>query len=87
MASGINQRHSTTYYPQTQGQVESKWLETYLWTFCNHWQSDWADLLHMEFAHNNHFHPSIGMSPVMANYEYDMSLTGTPHPWWVNTPL
>jgi transposase InsO family protein len=89
-ALGINQRFSMAYHPQTQGQVESnnKWLETYLRTFCNHRQNDWADLLHTaEFAYNNHFHPSIGMSPFTANYGYDMSLTGAPQPQGSDTPL
>jgi hypothetical protein len=89
-ALGINQRFSTAYHPQTQGQVESnnRWLETYLRTFCNHQQNDWADLLHLvEFAYNNHFHLSIGMSPFMANYGYDMSLMGAPQPQGSDTPL
>jgi transposase InsO family protein len=89
-ALGIDQRHSTAYHPQTQGQVESnnKWLETYLHTFCNHCQNDWADLLHTaEFVYNNHFHPSIGVSPFAANYGYDMSLTGAPQPQGADTPL
>jgi transposase InsO family protein len=76
---GIDQRFSTPYHPQTQGQVENnnKWIGTYLRIFCNHQQNDWADLLHMaEFAYNNHHHPSIGMSPFRANYGYDMTLTG-----------
>jgi transposase InsO family protein len=76
---GINQRFSTPYHPQTQGQVENnnKWIGTYLRIFCNHQQNDWADLLHTaEFAYNNHHHPSIGMSPFKANYGYDMTLTG-----------
>ena len=89
-ALGIDQRFSTVYHPQTQGQVESnnKWLETYLRTFCNHRQNDWADLLHTaEFAYNNHLHPSTGMSPFVANYGYDMSLTGAPQPQGADTPL
>ena len=78
-ALGIDQRFSTAYHPQTQGQVENnnKWLETYIRMFCNHQQNDWADLLHLaEFAYKNHNHPSIGMSPFRANLGYDMSLTG-----------
>jgi hypothetical protein len=76
---GIDQRFSTPYHPQTQGQVENnnKWIRTYLRIFCNHQQNDWADLLHtVEFAYNNHHHPSIGMSPFRANYGYNMTLTG-----------
>jgi transposase InsO family protein len=35
---GIKPQFSTTYHPQTQGQVENnnKWMETYLWMFCSH---------------------------------------------------
>jgi len=75
----IDQRFSTAYHPQTQGQVENnnKWLETYIHMFCNHQQNNWANLLHTtEFTYNNHSHPSIGMSPFKANNGYDMTLTG-----------
>src|SRR5260221_4313311 len=70
---GIDQRLSTAYHPQTQGQVEgnNKWLETYLRMFCDYRQDDWKDFLHTaEFAYNNHFHPSLGTSPFYANYGY-----------------
>ena len=70
---GIDQRLSTAYHPETQGQVESnnKWLETYLRMFSAYRQDDWADFLHTaEFAYNNHFHPSINATPFYANYGY-----------------
>jgi hypothetical protein len=70
---GIDQRFSTAYHLETQGQVESnnKWLETYLWIFSAYQQDDWANFLHtVEFAYNNHHHPSIGMTPFYANYGY-----------------
>jgi transposase InsO family protein len=70
---GIDQRLSTAYHPESQGQVESnnKWLETYLRMFSAYRQDDWADFLHTaEFAYNNHHHPSIGMTPFYANYGY-----------------
>jgi hypothetical protein len=79
---GINQRFSTAYHPESQGQVESnnKWLETYLQMFSAYCQDDWADFLHMaEFAYNNHHHPSIGMTPFYANYGY--------HPVYTNHAL
>src|SRR6266404_585363 len=74
----IDQHFSTPYHPQSQGQVENnnKWIEMYLRMFCNHQQNNWSELLHLaEFAYNNHHHPSIGMSPFMANYGYNMTLT------------
>jgi len=63
---GIDQRLSMAYHPQTQGQVESPngWLETYLRMFIGHQQDDWMDHLHKaQFAWNNHYHLSIGMTP------------------------
>ena len=74
-ALNIDQRFSTAYHPQTQGQVENnnKWVEMYIRMFCNHEQNNWASLLHTaEFAYNNHHHPSTGMSPFKANTGYDM---------------
>jgi hypothetical protein len=72
-ALGIDQRLSTAYHPESQGQVESnnKWLEMYLRIFSTYRQDDWADYLHTtEFAYNNHFHPSIQTTPFYANYGY-----------------
>ena len=69
----INQRLSTAYHPESQGQVKSnnKWLETYLHMFSAYQQDDWADYLHTaEFAYNNHFHPLIDATPFYANYGY-----------------
>ena len=70
---GIDQRFSTAYHPETQGQVESnnKWLETYLRMYSAYQQDDWASFLHTaEFAYNNHHHPSINTTPFYANYRY-----------------
>ena len=89
-ALGIDQRFSTPYHPQTQGQVENnnKWIETYIRMFCNHQQNNWSELLHTaEFAYNNHHHPSISMSPFRANVGYDMTLTGEGPTQGHNTPL
>ena len=89
-ALNIDQRFSTPYHPQTQGQVENnnKWIETYIRMFCNHQQNNWAELLHTaEFAYNNHHHPSIGMSPFKANVGYDMTLTGEGNTRGQDTPL
>ena len=70
---GIDQRFSTAYHPETQGQVESnnKWLETYLHMYSAYQQDNWASFLHTaEFAYNNHHHPSINTTPFYANYRY-----------------
>ena len=82
-ALGIDQRFSTAYHPQSQGQVESnnKWLETYLRMFSVYCQDDWVDFLHTaEFAYNNHHHPSIGMTPFYANYGYHPVYTNRSSP-------
>jgi hypothetical protein len=80
---GVDQRFSTAYHPESQGQVESnnKWLETYLRIFSAYRQDDWADFLHTaEFAYNNHHHPSIEMTPFYANYGYHPVYTNRASP-------
>ena len=80
-ALGIEQRFSTAYHPQTQGQVENLngWLETFLQMHCNSQKDNWADLLHMaEFTWNNHYHSSLGMSPFYANYGMHPTMTDAP---------
>jgi hypothetical protein len=82
-ALGIDQRLSTAYHPESQGQVESnnKWLETYLQIFSTYRQDDWADYLHTtEFVYNNHFHPSIQTTPFYANYGYHLVYTDRASP-------
>jgi transposase InsO family protein len=64
---------STAFHPQSDGQTErvNQVLEQYLRTFCNYRQDDWHDLLPVaEFAYNNSFHSSIGMTPFFANHGY-----------------
>ena len=80
-ALGIEQRFSTAYHPQTQGQVKNLngWLKTFLRMFCNHQKNNWSDLLHLaEFAWNNHHHSSIGMTPFYANYGMHPTMTDVP---------
>jgi transposase InsO family protein len=80
-ALGIEQRFSTAYHPQTQGQVENLngWLETYLRMFCDHQKRNWASLLHTaEFAWNNHYHSSLGMMPFYANSGMHPTTTDVP---------
>ena len=77
-ALGIEQRFSSAYHPQTQGQVENLngWLETFLQMFYDHRKENWADLLHLaEFAWNNHHHSSLDMTPFYANYRMHPTMT------------
>ena len=70
----IRLRMSTAFHPQTDGQTErvNQTVEAYVRAFCNHEQSDWAELLPMaEFAYNNSTTSGIGMSPFYANYGFD----------------
>jgi transposase InsO family protein len=88
-ALGIEQRFSTAYHPQTQGQVENLngWLETFLRMFCNHRKDNWANLLHMaEFAWNNHHHASLGTTPFFANYGMHPTFTDVPSAGQQETP-
>ncbi len=78
---GIDQRLSTAYHPQMQGQVESLngWLETYLRMFISHRQDDWMDYLHKaQFAWNNHYHALIGTTPFFASKVRHPTLTDMP---------
>src|SRR5258708_7722342 len=78
---GIEQRLSTAYHLQTQGQVESLngWLETYLRMFIDHRQDDWIDHLHKaQFAWNNHYHSTIGMTPFFASKVRHPTFTDIP---------
>ncbi|KAE8213221.1 hypothetical protein CF319_g9194, partial [Tilletia indica] len=64
---------STAFHPQTDGQTEriNQVLEQYLRIFCDYLQDDWSELLPLaEFAYNNAFHSTIGMSPFFANYGF-----------------
>src|SRR6266446_6459894 len=53
---------STSYHPQTEGQMEhmSQEIEAYLQVFISHQQDDWADWLPLaEFAYNNKVHVAM----------------------------
>jgi transposase InsO family protein len=75
----VKGRLSTMFHPQTDGQTErqNQTLETYLRTFTNFQQSDWADwLVTAEFAYNNAKNASTGYSPLMAWQGLDPELPG-----------
>ena len=69
----IEQRLSTTFYPQTDGQIkrQNKTMEAYLQAFVNFEQNDWARLLSIaEFAYNNPQNASISHTPFELNCGY-----------------
>src|SRR5258707_209271 len=56
---GVKLTPSTSYHPQTDGQMErvNQEIEAYLRVFVSHRQDDWADWLPLvEFAYNNKVH-------------------------------
>src|SRR5258708_7888531 len=57
---------STSYHPQTDGQMEhmNQEIEAYLCIFVSHQQDDWADwLLLAEFVYNNKVHAAMHQAP------------------------
>ena len=73
---GIKKKLSTTFYPQTDGQIkrQNSTIEAYLRAFVNWEQNDWARLLLMaEFAYNNAKNASTGHILFELNYDF--------HPW------
>ncbi|KAM2004949.1 hypothetical protein ACFX15_000188 [Malus domestica] len=70
-ALGTRFLYSTAYHPQTDGQSERtiQTLEDMLRSSVMQFGDSWHDRLDlMEFAYNNSFHSSIGMSPFEALY-------------------
>src|SRR5258708_18286426 len=56
---GVKLTPSTSYHPQTDGQMEhmNQEIEAYLCVFVSHQQDDWANWLPLaEFAYNNKIH-------------------------------
>ena len=65
---GIKAATSTTYHPQTDGQMErvNQELEQYLRLFVGERQDDWYTLLPLaEFSYNNHVHSSTQQTPFL----------------------
>jgi len=70
----IKSKMSTTFYSQTDGQIErvNQELEQYLRMFIDHKQEQWPDWLGTaEFAYNNKVHSSTKTSLFKANYGQD----------------
>ena len=76
-ALNITQLLSTAYHQETDGQSERvvQILKQYLRAYLTFKQDNWCDYLALaEFAYNNAYHSSIGMSPFKALFGYDFSL-------------
>src|SRR5258708_32603957 len=63
---GVKLTPSTSYHPQTDGQMEhvNQEIEAYLRVFVSHRQDDWANWLPLaEFAYNNKVHAATRQTP------------------------
>ena len=63
---GVKLTPSTSYHPQTDGQMErmNQEIEAYLRVFMSHRQDDWANWLPLaEFAYNNKVHVATCRTP------------------------
>src|SRR5258706_2306239 len=67
---GVKLTPSTSYHPQTDGQMEhvNQEIEVYLQVFISHQQDNWANwLLLAEFAYNNKVHVATHWTPFELN--------------------
>ena len=79
---GIQTKLSTTYHPQTDGQMEqmNDEIEQYLQLFVSHRQDDWPEWIAIaEFSYNNKIHTTMHVSPFFANYRYHPRMGTEPH--------
>jgi hypothetical protein len=70
-AIGIQQKLSTSFHPETDGQTErtNRTLKQYLRIYCNYQQDNWVSLLPMaQLAHNNKQSEATGHTPFFANH-------------------
>jgi len=68
---GTQLNFSTTYHPQTDGQMErvNQVVEDMLRAYVMQKPTKWEDYLHLvEFAYNNGYHTSLLMSPFEVLY-------------------
>jgi len=68
---GIQQKVSTAFHPQTDGQTErvNTIVEQYLRGYCNYQQDNWSELVSMaEFSYNNTLSATLGITPFQAMY-------------------
>jgi len=71
---GIKKSMSTGFHPESDGQTEriNQVIESYLRSYCNYEQNDWASMLAVaEYAYNNSKHSSTKISPFYANYGFE----------------
>ena len=76
---GIRTKLSTTFHPQTDGQMEqmNQELEQYLQFFIEHRQKDWLEwLAAAEFMVNNKVYMMTKVLPFMANYGKELRMGG-----------
>ena len=76
--SGNKRSMSMAYHAQTDGQTEriTQGIKSYLRSYCNYEQNDWASMLAMaEYANNNSKHSSTKISPFYANYGFEPRTT------------
>ena len=70
---GVKLNMSTTYHPQTDGQIErvNQVLETYVWCMCIQQPKNWHLWLALaQWWYNSTYHTSLKMSPFEALYGY-----------------
>jgi transposase InsO family protein len=74
MLSGVSQRLSSAYHPQTDGGPErmNQEIQAYLRNFINYAQADWKKWLPAaQLAINGRYHSVIGASPFFVTHGYD----------------
>lgn len=77
----IQAKLSTAFHPETDGQTErsNQDLERHLRTYCNYMQDDWAKWVPMaEFADNDSFSASTGVTPFYANKGFHPRMSFSP---------
>jgi len=75
---GVKAKLSTAHHPQTDGQSErvNQAMETYLRSYVNYMQDDWAEWLPLaEFAMNDYVSEPTGLSPFFVNKGFDPRLS------------
>ena len=69
----INAKLSTAFHPETdsQSEIANQEIKHHLWTYVNHFQNNWVDLLHMaEFVANANPSATTKIPPFQATRRY-----------------